>query len=84
MAGYRCVLIGLTGQVEAVQDIFSITNAGAVAIARRMRKRSPEYVGFELWRGQQMLHIEGPTADPKRTGATSATALGARRQCPQR
>jgi hypothetical protein len=55
-----------TGQVKAVEDIFAIANAGAVAIARRMGKSSPEYVGFELWWGQQMLHIEGPTPDPKR------------------
>lgn len=67
MATYRCVLIGDDGKVKAVPEVFAITNAGAIEQARRIQRRSPGCVGFELWWEQKLLHTEGETPGAKPT-----------------
>ena len=66
MAAYRCVLLGLMGQVEAVEEFAAITNGRALKIARRIiRHSAPPCVAFELWLGHKLVHAEPRAPDPK-------------------
>ena len=61
MATYRCVLLGLTREVETIEEIDALTKRGARKIARATLQRSPLLWAFELWRGKKLLYRETQT-----------------------
>jgi len=68
MTAYRCILLGQTGQVEAVEEFVAITNGRALKIARSiLRHGSPQCVAFELWLGDKIVHAEPRAPDPNPT-----------------
>jgi hypothetical protein len=61
MGAYRCVLLGLTREVETIEEIDALTKRGARKIARATLQRSPMLWAFELWRGKKLLYRETQT-----------------------
>ena len=61
MGAYRCVLLGLTREVETIEEIDALTKRGALKIARATLQRSPALWAFELWRGKKLLYRETQT-----------------------
>jgi hypothetical protein len=60
---YRCILLGRTGEVDAIEEIAESSNYGALEQARTMFRHRPQHTAFELWWGGTRIHCETRTQE---------------------
>ncbi|HZT50333.1 MAG TPA: hypothetical protein VFA22_00280 [Stellaceae bacterium] len=62
MADYRCYLLDGIGAIRDVEVVTGADDARALAAARALLDRRPEYFGFELWQRDRRVHVEAALA----------------------
>jgi hypothetical protein len=58
MTDYRCYLLDAYGAIRGVVPMACDGDDRAVARARDLLVRRPEYSGFELWQRDRRVHVE--------------------------
>jgi hypothetical protein len=58
MAEYRCYLLDGFGAIRGVEVVAGEDDRRALAEARELLARRPEYFGFELWQRDRRVHVE--------------------------
>ena len=62
MADYRCYLLDGVGAIRSVEVVTGEDDRRALAEARELLGRRPEYFGFELWHRDRRVHVEAALA----------------------
>ncbi len=60
MAEYRCYLLDGAGAIRGVEAMSCDGDDRAIARARDMLARRPEYSGFEVWQRNRRVYVEEP------------------------
>lgn len=62
MTVYRCYLLDGVGAIRGVEAVAGADDDRALAEARELLARRPEYFGFELWQRDRRVHVEAMLA----------------------
>jgi hypothetical protein len=62
MTDYRCYLLDGIGAIRGVEVVAGEDDGRALAEARELLARRPEFFGFELWQRDRRVHVEATLA----------------------